>query len=350
MYLNPNPFSVKLCSSDPCFPVIDKRSSTYNINWFGTSGARLINGVSYWLPTFNLRIPAQTPSVAGGETIPIYTAGNSDSLYSIECAKNACDSQTFGARLPDNAVGDNSGSDYLFDVVDTQTNTETGGFEWNTGCSSCTSGTLSPVAAGSPNPIWVAGASQSTNANCYARHVNKSCHGSSAAGTQYSEDEVDPVEWLNQDIPHKLHLAADCVAASSASVFPAAAGTHGSGPNGCPPMGETLWLDSTDTAIESLSIPRWAKTLYHNLHQYGWTVEDNGPGEVSPNNANVLYSVSDYTWTTQAQPSQWAPMLAEIQREGTHFLTETVGADFFGIPLAPSISVKNFHWLRQAQQ
>jgi hypothetical protein len=115
-------------------------------------------------------------------------------------------------------------------------------------------------------------------------------------------------------------------------------------------MGEMLWIDLSDAQIEALSVPRWVKTLYHNLHDYGWTIEDNGPPGTGSSNAQHLQLVSDYSWTAMGQPSQWTLMLNEMTAEGTNpvLATEAGAGNYYAmqIPTAAGVTPSNLHWLQ----
>ena len=125
---------------------------------------------------------------------------------------------------------------------------------------------------------------------------------------------------------------------SKAWVYPAVF-TDGS-KAGCPPEGEILWLDLSDAQIEALSIPRWTKTLYHNLHDYGWMLEDTSGGS-----APSLQLVSDYSWILNGRPSQWAPMFSEMAAEGSS-VNSNGSTTSVAIPIASGLTTSHLHWLQ----
>ena len=108
-----------------------------------------------------------------------------------------------------------------------------------------------------------------------------------------------------------------------------------------------------------LTEPRWVKTLYHNMHDYGWIVADNGPSGTGSSNAGTgannstrLQSISDYSWTTIGKPSQWTLMLNEITAEaGGTFVTTyndgATGANFSQIQMpTDAATAGRIHWLK----
>ncbi len=345
--LNPNPFTVRVCRRDPCSVKVDAESATYNEAFFGAT-------VSY-LGRVAPNVPGD-PSSEAFDAIPIYASAGADPAYTLACAAGSrCNndrgvSQTSytDVHIPSGAVADSaSAQDYLFDVVDSAKNVEYNAYEFNTGSPDSHRGTMHPLRDGRPNPVY-AQAVGAVNATCFAGSANR-CFNGSAGSTPESADAVDPVEWLDQNIPHTLHIVPNC--AGHAFVYPAAYST-GRGPARCPPFGAILWLDKTDAQIEEMPQPRWVKTLYHNLHDYGWIVLDNGPCTrtcTGAENGWYLQIVSDYTWTAVGRPSQWELMEDEMIAEGT--TPRKVGNDptwhyEIATPVDASITPANLHWLR----
>jgi hypothetical protein len=332
---NPNPMTTKTCTLDPCSPAIDSSSSTYISHWFGPT-------VTF--PGEAITIPGN-PSSDGYDQISIFNA--SGSSYNLQCGSGIGGSchptSTVVAVLPNGARSDaNNG---LLNVVNVAAGTEVGVDCFNTGSSgSSTCGSGNAVSNGLPNPVWN-GYVSSFSATCFA---TLTCHGGGANIPQDS-NELDPVELLQQNIPHMLHLIGRCV--TSSYVYPAT-DSDASGPSGCVPEGEILWLDKSDAAIEAMTQPRWVKTLYHNLHDYGWVLADQtDPNEAYPNNTSIIQAVSDLSWTAIGQPSQWALMLAEIKAEGStiNTINDSPPYDRITIPTDPSITVSNLHWLQYKQ-
>ncbi len=353
--LNPNPFAAKVCASDPCSPVIDANSATYNASFFGSS-------VQY-LAQLGLPDPSD-PSSLAFDSLPVYSSSGSDPSYTIDCATGGnCTnynysntSQLTNVHLPNGAKADYSYTDYLLEVIDASNpGIETDTEEFNTGSASSLTGTENPVTGGSPNPVYARAFGQATT-TCFTATVNN-CFGGSAAGTPETVDIVDPVELLNQSLPHTLHLVPNCVSSNQVANYPSETygGSYngsGSGPNTCPPFGEMLWLDKTDAQIEAMSEQRWVKTFYHNLHDYGWIILDNGSCNstcTGSSNSYLLQIASDFSWTAVGQPSQWQVMENEMTAEGTtlaHYGASPTWNYLTNIPVDSSITVSNLHWLK----
>jgi hypothetical protein len=322
--MNPNPLRTRTCT-DPCAPVLDARSSTFISNWFTS-----------------LVFPAITPAVPGNSSSTgyvagaVYTAGASSYNYTWDSPNDS----SFTGRIPNGARAEPN--DWNIDVIDTTTNEEIGAFVFDCGSSSACAangnGSSAAVSNGAPNPIW----SQNIGAMTSTCFATRTCKGG-AAGLSWSNDMLDPVELLHQSIPHMLEVVGDCVS-SAAPVYPAS-GSDGAGPSGCPPEGEILWLDKTDAQIEAMAQPRWIKTLYHNLHDFGWIEGDTKNGSTGP--VASLRSVSDLSWTAIGLPSQWTLMVDEMKAEGDGPSTVD-NPPYYQVNIAVDSSIKtsNLHWLQ----
>ena len=345
---NPNPIAAVICS-DPCKPVIDSKSAMYDSSFFGSK------------PSFG-HITPPNPAIPlasqdAYESISIYEGKSSDPTYTIVPTFNgrifntsgqAVKSLT-GVHIPNGAMVDHSGEDWLIDIIDSTTGIEYNGYHFNTGSVNSDTGRNTPISGGGTIYAY---AVDSVTGSCYSGSVNR-CYGGSAGRIPQSLSELDPVEWLQGNITNSLHLVVSCEEGRGAYVYPAGAGGGSISDSRCPPAGEILWLDKTDDQIEAMNQPRWVKTLYHNMHRYGWIPQDSGIATVEGLGPGSLQIVSDYTWTALGQPSQWQLMMNEMKAEGSGALVQTCGAGTcykIDIPVDSSVSVSDFHWLQLLQQ
>jgi hypothetical protein len=315
---NPNPYTTRVCPADPCSPVIDSSSNSYNSAWF--------NGGVVVMPSEPLN---SSPTGPAYEQWPVYSSTNSNPLYYIDCSQDCYPGTGTGneiqVHIPNGAHSNNNGA---MAVYNSSSNIEVDGIGWpNT----------DPVSNGSPYPL-MAGYAHSAASNCMTG-PNSSCEPESIG-------MLDPVELLQQNIPHSLHLVSECT--GSGHVYPQQESDGNTA--GCPPQGEILWLDKTDAQIEAMSQPRWVKTIYHAMHRYGFVSRDTTNGSQGP--ITTIQMVDDITWTYNGGPSQWAIMINEMKAEGGGFTFPAPTAGFYPIkiPTDPSISVSNMHWLQLLQQ
>jgi hypothetical protein len=75
--------------------------------------------------------------------------------------------------------------------------------------------------------------------------------------------------------------------------------------------GELVWLDLSDAQIDALPDHTWAKTLLHQMHDYGFMVD--GSTSSSP---WVLEALDNATFTIVGEKPGWDAFFTEVENEG----------------------------------
>jgi hypothetical protein len=288
----PNPFVVPICASDPCNPQLDPDSAA--------EVSELMDG------SFSLgQIQEAKPGTKGqGQdlTDAIYYANKRDPTYTVSC------SQFGGCRffsgvsihIPNGARA-SIDVDHHATVIERWAGTEYDFWEFNdhgTG-----KGTTSPVHGGGALSV---GFGDLCTTNALKNHGR--CKGSAVeAALPMQPGMLDPREIVAGKIKHTVYVAAHCP--SRQFVWPAAK-SGGHCPSG-PAEGERIWLDLTDAEIDALPDHAWAKTMLHQMHDYGIMVDDSAGS--SP---WVFEAVDNATFTIVGQRPAWNAFFTEVKKEG----------------------------------
>ncbi len=290
---HPNPFVVPVCSADPCSPAVDPSSD---------SKVSVIMAHGFSLGLIQEAQPG-TDGAGQANTFPIYYASNSDPSYQVTCSQYGGCANILPAsiHIPDGARASVDG-DHHMTVIDLLVPAEYDFWEFNDGGSG--HGTTTPVSSGGAVSTGYGGMCLKTS---FARAINSCLGGATAADVPPQPGVLDPREILAQQIDHVIFVASPCE--PSGFVFPANK-TDNNCPGG-PTDGQRVWLDLTDAQIEALPQHRWAKTILHQMHHYGFMVTDRsggGPWDI--------YGADDSEFTLWGQPSQWGAFFDEAAAEG----------------------------------
>jgi hypothetical protein len=121
---------------------------------------------------------------------------------------------------------------------------------------------------------------------------------------------LDPRELTADQIKHVLYVAVGCPDGNH--VWPA---DRSDGyPKNCsvkggPAEGKRVWLDLTNSQIDHLSDPKWAKAILHAMHKYGFFIVDTAGDFKQPWN---FYALDSATFTYIGKPDPWATFLDDI--------------------------------------
>ena len=118
---------------------------------------------------------------------------------------------------------------------------------------------------------------------------------------------LDPREIVAGSIKHTVYVGARCP--STKYVWPAAQ-SGGSCPSG-PAEGERIWLDLSDAAINALPDHAWAKTLLHEMHDYGLMITD-----TNGSSAWGFGGVDNATFTIVGEQPAWNAFFTEVENQG----------------------------------
>ncbi len=248
----PNPFVVPICSSDPCHPQLDSNSVS--------QVSELMNG-SFSMGELQEAQPG-TNGQGQDDTDPIYYATQSDPTYNIRCSKyNGCSFLSGVAIHIPNGAHASIDTDHHASVIELWTGTEYDFWEFNdhgTG-----KGTTDAVYGGGALSV---GFGELCRTNSLQNH-GRCLGGANEAALPYQPGLLDPREIVAGKIAHTIYVGTRCP--SPRYVWPAGQ-SGGRCPSG-PAEGERIWLDLTDAQIDALPDHAWAKTLLHEMHDYGST-------------------------------------------------------------------------------
>lgn len=289
---HPNPFVVPICASDPCKPQLDPNSAK--------EVSEVMNG------SFSMgEIQEAEPGTKGqgqDDTAPIYYATRKDPTYTVRCSQfGGCDFLNgVSIHIPNGAHASIDG-DHHATVIERWAGTEYDFWEFNdhgTG-----KGTTIPVHGGGALSVGFGELCTTKSLQNHGR-----CQGSAnEAALPFQPGLLDPREIVAGKIEHTLYVGTGCP--SPKYVWPAAqsGGRCLSGPA----EGERIWLDLTDAAIDALPDHKWAKTLLHQMHDYGFMVDDSaGSSPWDPE------GVDNATFTIIGQKRAWNAFFTEVRHEG----------------------------------
>ena len=123
----------------------------------------------------------------------------------------------------------------------------------------------------------------------------------------YQPGLLDPREIVAGKIRHTFFAGTHCP--SPLFVWPAA--QSGGRCSTGPAEGERIWLDLTDAQINKLPDHTWAKTLLHQMHDYGMMIDDSAGS--SP---WVPEGLDNATFTIVGQQPAWNAFFTEVENEG----------------------------------
>jgi hypothetical protein len=290
----PNPFVVPICASDPCNPQLDPNSTS--------EVSEVMNG------SFSMgEIQEAKPGTKGqGEagTDPIYYATKSDPTYTVSCSQYGGCSFFSGVSIHiPNGAHASIDVDHHATVIERWAGTEYDFWQFNdhgTG-----KGTTTPVSGGGALSVGF-GELCTTDSLQY----NGRCSGSAdEAAVPMQPGQLDPREIVAGEIKHTVYVSTICP--SPQYVWPAAqsGGLCLSGPA----EGERIWLNLTDAAIDALPDDTWAKTLLHQMHDYGFMIIDSMGSSPVPWGFG---GVDNATFTIVGQQPAWNAFFTEVENEG----------------------------------
>ncbi len=288
----PDPFIVPICASDPCSPLLDPNSAS--------EVSQMMNG------TFSMgEIQEAEPGTNGqgqDDTDPIYYATQSDPTYTVTCSQYGGCSFFSGVSIHiPNGAHASIDSDHHATVIERWAGTEYDFWEFNdhgTG-----KGTTAPVYGGGALSVGFGDLCTTTSLQNHGR-----CSGSAnEAATPLQPGMLDPREIVAGKIKHTFYSGTHC---PSPLFFWPAAQSGGRCYSG-PAEGEYIWLDLTDAQIDALPDHKWAKTLLHEMHDYGMMIDDSAGS--SP---WVPEGVDNATFTIVGQQPAWNAFFTEVENEG----------------------------------
>ncbi len=288
----PNPFVVPICASDPCRPQLDSNSAS--------EVTELMNG-SFSMGELQEAQPG-TNGQGQDDTDPIYYATQSDPTYAVRCSKyNGCSFLSGVSIHIPNGAHASIDSDHHATVIELWAGTEYDFWEFNDHGSG--RGTTTPVYGGGALSVGFGGLCKTYSLQNHGR-----CQGgANEAGLPYQPGLLDPREIVAGRINHTIYAGTRCP--SPRYVWPAAE-SGGRCPSG-PAEGERIWLDLTDSAIDALPDHAWAKTLLHQMHDYGFMIDDSAGS--SP---WVPEAVDNATFTIVGQQPAWNAFFTQVENEG----------------------------------
>lgn len=382
----PDPFNIPTCVSDPCSPPYDPNSTAEMKTIFTglVTNNEFDNNVADSIAGLGVIQVAQPGTNGSGQSdeYPIYYASASDPVYTVNCdGYGACAYASAQIHIPNGAKASIDG-DHHMTVIYLPTNTEYDFWEFNdngsgtgqmTPQATCNNGTVGnscetySVSKGinslsGNNVISVAGAGVCTtgsfaNGANTCTSYNGAPGGATAAGIPPQAGLIDPRELLSEHISHVIFIATPCESSSDTWVYPAINTDGPSARSNCTPSnalgpldGQRVWLDLSDEAIEALLLPsgapmyRWAKTLYHQMHHYGFMLVDTAGGYPWD-----MDTVDDNTFINAGLPSQWALFFNEVNAEagGSYaYIDYAANASHLAIPTSSGVLPTNFHVLQ----
>jgi hypothetical protein len=289
---HPNPFIVPICKSDPCNPQLDPSS--------GSEVSQMMNGA------FSMgEIQEAEPGTNGqgqDDTDPIYYASRRDPTYNVSCSQfGGCGFLNGVAIHIPNGAYASIDSDHHATVIERWAGLEFDFWELNdygTG-----KGTTNPVYGGGALSVAFGGMCTQTSLQNHGR-----CLGSgNEAALPYQPGLLDPREIVAGKIRHTFFAGTHCP--SPLFVWPAA--QSGGRCSTGPAEGERIWLDLTDAQINKLPDHTWAKTLLHQMHDYGMMIDDSAGS--SP---WVPEGLDNATFTIVGQQPAWNAFFTEVENEG----------------------------------
>jgi hypothetical protein len=322
---SPNPFTVQTCVSDPCSPTVDPSSLPML--------AALMEG-SFGLGRIQEAEP-ETNGYGDADTFPFYFGQSTDPQYNVVCTYYGGCTGFLPAEINiPNGAQASIDSDHHASVLDPTLSVEYEFWEFN-------NGSTAPVSGGGTVDTFYAGV-----CTLAAFSGGGTCGGGVAAGVPEEPGLLDPNEWLTGSINHVVFVAVNC--GSTNYEWPASGSDNGNCSNTGPPDGSRIWLDLTDTQINSLGAHKWEKTLLHEMHHYGLMVVDKG-GAVPWD----FYGVDNITYTLLGHPRPWDRFFTEVIKEGdagilnfganaSHMVLSTVGVAQSNIHiLAPCVNTQS---------
>lgn len=288
----PNPFVVPICTNDPCSPQLDPNSAP--------EVSEVMNG-SFSMGEIQEAEP-RTKGEGQDDTDPIYYATQSDPTYNVSCSQfGGCHFLSGVSIHIPNGAHASIDSDHHASVIELWAGTEYDFWEFNdhgTG-----KGTTTPIHGGGALSVGFAELCTKKSLQNHGR-----CEGSAnEAALPYQPGLLDPREIVAGKIAHTIYVGTGCP--SPQYVWPAAK-SGGRCPSG-PAEGELIWLDLTDAAIDALPDHKWAKTLLHQMHDYGFMVDDS-----AGSTPWVLQGLDNATFTIVGQKPGWNAFFTEVEREG----------------------------------
>lgn len=268
-------------------------------------------------------IEVAEPGTGGGRAesgeFAIYFTNGRDPAYSIICTepyKPACSELFPEVPIPNGAYASSDRDHHASVIVQSSAQTYEYDF-WEFNCyakasrsmgkskGKCT-GTTDPVSGG--GTVYVAYGSN-CNANSFAD--GGTCYGSAvAAGVPTQPGLLDARELTAAQIRHVLFVSVGCP--NGKHVWPA--DVSDGYPTSChvkggPAEGERVWLDLTNSQIDQLGDPKWAKPILHAMHNYGLFVVDTAGSFAEP---WAFYALDSATFTYIGETDPWATFLDGI--------------------------------------
>ena len=304
-FYSPNPFASPICASDPCSPPLDSKS------------ASIVNQMMHGRFSMGI-IQVAKPGTGGGEAqsdeVPLYYTNGNAPGYAITCTKRytpRCNLLFPSASIPGGAYA-SADVDHHASVIVRSAAQPTYEYDfWEFNCpptqrrGKCI-GRTTPVRGGGTVYVSYGGA---CDASSYANRGT--CHGSAvAAGVPAQPGLLDPRELSAGRIKHVLYVAVGCP--NGNHVWPAHVGDGY--PKNChvaggPAEGKLAWLSLTDSQIDQLSDPKWAKAILHAMHDYGFMVIDTAGDFKQPWN---FYGLDSATFTYIGETDPWATFFNSI--------------------------------------
>jgi hypothetical protein len=316
---NPNPFVVPICASDPCSPQLDPNSAS--------EVSELMDG-SFSMSEIQEAEPG-TNGQGTADTDTVYYATQSDPTYTVTCSQFGGCSFLSGISIHiPNGAHASIDVDHHATVIERWAGTEYDFWEFNDNGTG--KGTTTPVSGGGKLSTGLAGMCTTTSLQNDGR-----CQGAAIeAAVPLQPGMLDPREIVAGKITHTVYVGVRCP--SPKYVWPAVAGSNGLCPSG-PEYGERIWLDLSNAAIDALSDPAWAKTLLHQMHDYGLmlTTETCFSCSGLVGGPWVFVALDNATFTIVGQQPAWNAFFTEVENEGgsklgwgdnaSHLLIPTTG-------------------------
>lgn len=288
-----NPFIVPICKSDPCTPQLDPNSAS-EVSEMMHAG-------------FSLgEIQEAQPGTIGqgqGDTDPVYYASQSDPSYKITCSQYGGCSYFSGVsvHIPNGAYA-SIDVDHHLTVVQQWSGNEYDFWEFND----------NGTGVGSTKPVYGGGSvSVAYGGICTTTSLENEGHctgGAVESNMPLQPGMLDPREIVAGAIAHTVYAGVSCP--SPKFVWPAS-GTNGTCPSG-PEYGERVWLDLPDAAIDALPDHAWAKTILHQMHDYGITLATRCGGC----NAWSILGLDNATFTIVGEQPAWNAFFTEVEQQG----------------------------------
>jgi hypothetical protein len=334
-FLNPDPITTPLCTSDPCTPNLDANSSAEVAEIYNACGPTSCPTSAPLNIGEVQEAKADKSSSGEADTDPLYFATSTDPEVTVECPPSLPPSKCYiptpvSIRIPIGAAG-SADSDHHATVF--YNNVEYDLWQFTTKITASTT-------------IAYAQGGEVCDVGSYADKGK--CQGTAnAAGIAQQAGQLDPREWIDGSIDHAIYVSVICPQPPPHYSWPADS-TDGHCAAG-PQEGERIWLDMTDSHINLLAslgvIATWEATLLHAWHDYGFVVVDSA-GCGAPWN---FYGVDNQTFTIVGDTTDgWPAFWTYLKGEGVTNFYWADGASHLPIPnphpgeTAP-ISQSNIH-------